>query len=594
MKFGYILCLASTLLLSGCGGGSSSNNSVENPGNGNSGGNGGGGNVAESIELSFNAISVNDDDPNVPLHLEIGTHSGSVTVDWLDGSDPQTADASAPTQFTHEYPSGLESRSLRLTFEDGLSAAKSLKKIRRPNSNSATFTFSFNVLKPMDRLEILEFNFTRIEGELKDLPKSLRSVQLIELGIGHDDITGSTEELPRQLTSFVCYCGGFIRGQVADLPDGLETFFWSTGYQNALTGNFIDLPRELKTFYAEGVNALFGDFRDLPEAIKHFTLYGENNDINSSRLDTLPNTLERFFLQNGGSIGGSLDHLAEYETLNYFTLDGANTLEGNIGNLPDNLLTFSISGGSNTISGDISGFPRKLTEIKVEGNNTIDGDVGDMPPELMEIILTGDNVLRGNIANIPRTMKNMTVNGRNTLTGDIGDLSDHSNLNDVLILGNNTLFGDVGNLPSGLMNLTVHGGNILEGDIQDVPSTLNFIEVLGNNVIGGDLALLDDAHLQDIYLEGFNTVRFSADPNWDLITGNFELVLRQGGVQGFTQLELDNFLNYINERLDAISSSKMIVIQRQFDALPSQASAQARRELEEKGYTLEFNNNNGN
>ena len=154
-------------------------------------------------------------------------------------------------------------------------------------------------------------------------------------------------------------------------------------------------------------------------------------------------------------IDGTIERIAALSGLTYFRCYGANTISGDLANLPSGLTYFYCT-GSNTISGDLANLPSGLTYFRCYGSNTISGDLANLPSGLTAFYCTGSNTISGDLANLPSGLTYFYCAGSNTVSGDIAALS---GLIHFRCDGSNTVSGDIASLPSGLTYFYCTGSN---------------------------------------------------------------------------------------------------------------------------------------
>lgn len=205
----------------------------------------------------------------------------------------------------------------------------------------------------------------------------------------------------------------------------------------------------------------------------------------------LPRTITYLVVWGGNHAASSLP--SNWCSASYLTPQG-NTLSGNVGDLPPNVVNVNII-GLNTISGTVAQMPRSGAlstqgyRFKLEGNNTMSGDVADLPAigtpsNNNSITIDGNNTITGVLADIPSTYNYINFGGGNdashtppgnTIGGDIADLS--SNVKQLWMTGDNTITGDIANLPPTLIYLYVKGVSSIYGDIETMPCTSSILAI---------------------------------------------------------------------------------------------------------------------
>jgi len=109
------------------------------------------------------------------------------------------------------------------------------------------------------------------KGDIKAF-KSL--VNLTHLESTSNALSGDVVNLPKSLTSYFIYGANTIFGNVANLPPGL-TFFKFSG-SSTIGGSISNLPPVLTYILASGHNIISGDVADLPTGVTYCYLAGKN------------------------------------------------------------------------------------------------------------------------------------------------------------------------------------------------------------------------------------------------------------------------------------------------------------------------------
>ena len=225
------------------------------------------------------------------------------------------------------------------------------------------------------------------------------------------------------------------------------------------------------------------------------------------------------------------------------------TVQGNVIDLPRSLTRLVVWGGDhnalnpgwpacthaydpsqgNTLTGDVANLPPLLTATSIYGSNTISGLVANIPRSgnltgPFVFALDGDNTLTGNIADLPVSTNILKtdyigISGWNTVTGDIANIPDtyaqvwidgkRSSSYVVDPIRGNTLFGNISNLPVSIQYFHVWGNNTITGSINGINayhSTIVYINVAGGNTISGNIQDVQCENIQAIEIYGLNTI----------------------------------------------------------------------------------------
>lgn len=270
---------------------------------------------------------------------------------------------------------------------------------------------------------------------------------------------------------------------------GLNTSFGSIG-SSAGT----NLPSGLTYFSVGGLNTMTGNISNLPVGLTTFavsTVVGYTSVFNlTGNINSLPPNIVTFTIQgNLSTISGDIANLISKTSLTFFTVYGANTIDGDIVNIPSNVQTFNVR-GYNTIYGNIANIPASVTHFYLSGNNYVSGDISTLKPTLVTLYLTeGFNTITGNLntMNCP-SMNTFSVYGRNQISGDIVDLpATVSNFN---MYGYNTINGTTANIKPAMRNFFWRGFGTMTGNINAIPSGLTqfSVSVLTSNIYPGPSA----------------------------------------------------------------------------------------------------------
>lgn len=278
------------------------------------------------------------------------------------------------------------------------------------------------------------------------------------------ELYGHTTQLPSKLTRLTSYLGQ-LSGETSTLPTGLTLFNFPSDERNIISGDTIDLPRTLTTMVCYGVNTITGYINNLPTGLTRFELYGSNS-LSGDTTDLNP-PINKFVLQGQSRMTGDIANIPLSVTS--FIVVGYNLLYGDLQSLTSHtigslgILNLTSSTTGNTVTGDIKYLNKNSGYILIAGKNTIYGNLSDMP--------TG-NSISGLYFN---------VQGFNTIEGDISSINVAPNITTFWLGGNNTVSGNTNSIPNTLEVFVISGDNTLTGNISDLPNNLFFIEIYGNN-----------------------------------------------------------------------------------------------------------------
>lgn len=275
-----------------------------------------------------------------------------------------------------------------------------------------------------------------------------------------------------------------IGSEVAKLENlsYLQNYIWN------LNANTIDFSRSLTFLYSEK-GIVSGNVSNLPTTLTHISLFnGEANTLSGNLID-LP-------------IG-----------LTILRIDGSNNISGNVSTLPvtyDTQLVRLLLGGNNTISGNLSEFATytDLIEFDVKGKNLLIGSICNFSTlTLMQrLVITGYGEPDGNLSCLAPLVNLITLQFENdetdpyvitntvgnTITGDINNISD--TVRTCIIRGNNTVSGNISNMPAGTgslaTNFNISGDNLLSGNIANIKTNCQLFLVQGYNTLSGTLSTI--------------------------------------------------------------------------------------------------------
>ncbi|MCG8318525.1 MAG: hypothetical protein MI921_03400, partial [Cytophagales bacterium] len=158
---------------------------------------------------------------------------------------------------------------------------------------------------------------------------------------------------------------------------------------------------------------------------------------------------------------------------------------GNIEDLHPGFNSISIN-GLNTIGGDLGLLVNagRLT-MGIGGRNTISGVVADIPSSITSLSLRGDNTLSGNIQDLHTDIVIVDIGGFNTIAGDLG-LLQNNRLTRLTVRGDNTIDRFTSPpvwSPAQIDALVLESGGSFGFDANTVDSLLIFLDgQLGNAV----------------------------------------------------------------------------------------------------------------
>ena len=325
-------------------------------------------------------------------------------------------------------------------------------------------------------------------------------------------ISGDISDLPSTLTRFQTYYSNCF-GDIQDLPPNLVSFvvnqFGSnyTNQSNTITGDVTNLPPPLTLIEIGGSNTLSGNIQNFPSP---------GFDIRIGGLNVI-----------GGNIG--LMSTSTHPSLIRFWIYGNNTISGDLGGISNSVTDIDLR-GKNFVTGDIATLPPSLNFLTVwgisPGGNTLYGNISTFTYlTLNKIIIYGNNTISGNISSINlKTSATFDIDGLNTITGDIATFGNSNDYGSITIRGNNTIYGNIQNLPS---NATV-------------------IEIDGDNVISGDLSLVN-LTTANLVIRGNNTITTFSNPNRVFSSLSKIIIISNVSVVGFDSSNIDRLLtSYAN------------------------------------------------
>jgi hypothetical protein len=382
-------------------------------------------------------------------------------VDWGDGN--QTSYLGSTTNVgTHTYSSPFTGEVKILT-----ASLAAITELRTDNIN----TFTVGTLT--------------ITG-----PEISKLVNLQQLYSITTILNADASELPDTLTRFTSY-KGILTGDVADLPTTLTQLNLTSNEANILSGDVGDLPPNLTLCVISGNNTISGDIIDLPAGYA--------------------TAMTRLVIQGKNTLTGDISVFSTYTVITEITIHGFNTIDGDIAAFSAlaGLIKISILGWS-SLSGDLSslsGLPLVILSIDNDPfttppgyGNTITGDIADIPKTVYSTSIGGFNTIYGDLVDMPTgvgasptTTIKFNVRGDapggNTITGNISSLAAIiPSIDEFTLQGANTVIGDIATLPAGIKQFSIDSSDldcILTGDLGDTPTSLENIELRGNNTVTG-------------------------------------------------------------------------------------------------------------
>ena len=304
---------------------------------------------------------------------------------------------------------------------------------------------------------------------------------------------------------------------LSDLSSVLEEIRVNYG---TVTGNTIDLASTIVHFqFNYYVNATFtGDIADFTNPnIVRIDFYGSNTVYGNFSTLTARALLTHIDIEGNNTLNFNINQLPI--NLTYLRVLGDNTAHGLIDNIPNSLVTLDIYGW-NYVSGNLLGLVGKtnLREIQIINNNTspnsntIDGDITNIPDSVIILNITGDNTIYGDVADLPQGLisdlyVSVTIWGQNTIDGNISGIP--VKMNKFSIRGYNQITGNlngISTLPV-IVSFEVWGNNDISGDLADTPTNIDYINVYGLNTIGTYTAgKIWPVNMKNIEINGVGTM----------------------------------------------------------------------------------------
>jgi len=307
-------------------------------------------------------------------------------------------------------------------------------------------------------------------------------------------------------------------------------------------------------------------------------------------------------------LGGFNFNIAEFlvfENMTGIDIHDRNTVTGDINNLPPNIGTLDVRGnntlygsftsatnlptvffritGANTVTGDIADIPQSVVYFGLTGRINITGDIANMPPNLVHTDITGTSTFSGDLANIPTGLTgNFTLGGQNTITGDIANIP--VGVSDVTISGNNTVFGNIANISAPYTRLVLTGQSAPTGALSDINNICTYIYIdTPNATITGDIADIN-AGTTFLYARGASTIEdYSGNPGWPSIMSGININCNTN----FTTAELDSLLIDLDTATTSWNGVMLIAVNGA--QARSAASNAAVSSLQSKGVTVTLN-----
>lgn len=390
--------------------------------------------------------------------LGLALFSGTATIDWNDGSPAEEVNNQLLEQLNgagsrqHDYALPT-SGNITITFSDGLNAVRALQ------TNADSFQFDVALFSGLTNVEVL--NFSGQNATVNGLLSSLSgNTQLRELQVlaRRGNFSGDIAELPPALTVFTANNSqsGAFSGRVVDIPDTMVRLFISVS--NTISGDVVDIPAAVESFYVAGANTITGVVAQVPANVVSFTLLGANTL--AGNIEDLHPDMVSFNVAGQNTIGGDLSLLRNNGNL-FLSVSGINTITTAVAAIPTFITSMSLA-GNNTVFGNIEDLHPGFNSISINGLNTIGGDLGLLVNAgRLTMGIGGRNTISGVVADIPSSITSLSLRGDNTLSGNIQDL--HTDIVIVDIGGFNTIAGDLGLLQNNrLTRLTVRGDNTID------------------------------------------------------------------------------------------------------------------------------------
>lgn len=382
------------------------------------------------------------------------------TINWGDGSPVQTFTAGANTPshtYTAPYTGNIVVTSTDLSTVTELALTAITPAIQSPFTTS----IATSELNKLDALTTLYTgDYTYISGYASDLP-----VGLLECTILQTDLDGDMVDFPTGLTILSVYGNNTIYGDISDLPSGLLQF--NLGGANTVGGTTVAIPAGLQTsgitqFYIMGSNNITGDVDKFPKSILSLTVGGLNTL--SGVLGNLPTSLQycAIFgdLPGGNTISGAISTIPA--TVTNIQIAGKNTISGNIEDLNDGV-TYCEIFGNNNVGGTIDSFSgtSTLETLSVDGNNSIAGDIVNLPSTIKYLTIQGNNTISGDITDFSATIQEITIEGGNGISGSLSSIAANTSITKFILSGLNIISGDLADIPVNCTYFAATGTNTI-------------------------------------------------------------------------------------------------------------------------------------
>lgn len=275
-----------------------------------------------------------------------------------------------------------------------------------------------------------------------------------------------------------------VVGDWSSLPDTLVNFSFIISIPNANFETPFDLSylkpnmKVITIYQTSNPNKLTGDISHVPPSCTVFRPYGSN--IVTGDIVALKNC-------------------------NDISIQGTNTVYGDIAHLTTSPMSQIMISGYNTITGDIAVFDNCLANtLQLLGYNTIYGTVNKYP-NVLQFSLTGNNTVSGNLnttLDLPKC-GNINISGNSTIVIDIPsssiitsiDLRGNVKLNSLGVLSSCTTFKLASNY--GIVTLDI---------LSKLPmlSTFNILDGSGINIY--TTGVFNNRLLAGIQIEGISTL----------------------------------------------------------------------------------------
>jgi hypothetical protein len=258
-------------------------------------------------------------------------------------------------------------------------------------------TIEISILGTNNEFVVNNTNFTDIEINITEIFK------LVQLGT----------------TKFNMTC--LVNGDAS--PNGLSNTN-VTSYISKLEYSIINLsyfPTTITVIEVGGDENIYGNC----------DMSGDINLINSY------SNLTNIQIGNGNNISGSIETLTTNNNLKIFSIQGDNTLEGNLLNIFSSYpsLYYLIVSGFNTINGDISEFSQLLQYIQIDGSSKLTGNKFPEMPKLKTMQLTSElNNFNVNLDTLP-VANSIYLVTTGEINGNMGALINSPNIS--IFAGNN-------------------------------------------------------------------------------------------------------------------------------------------------------------